>query len=88
MIGNPFKRMGRWIAMKLLVAHGNKTCPECGHSNWAHGKAGCCIALQSEQSAGSKDDSGECPCKRGKTNEQIIFFGDGIHVNKVEAYDI
>ena len=53
--------LGRQKAMEMLNEYGDKTCPECGHSNWAHGVGGCVY------------DWGKCGCKLGKSNEEIIF---------------
>ena len=56
--------LGRQKAMKLLQEYGDKNCSECGHSNWAHGENGC---------GATKGSDNSCPCKQGKSNEEIIF---------------
>jgi hypothetical protein len=63
MIEGRLVELGREKAMDLLNEYGNKTCPECGHSNWAHGVNGCVYDLWQNP----------CPCKLGKSNEEIIF---------------
>jgi hypothetical protein len=59
--------LGRERAMELLYGYGNKTCPDCGHSNWAHGVEGCGFGYFG---------ANPCRCKTGKTNEEIIFGTD------------
>jgi hypothetical protein len=53
--------LGRQKVRELLQEYGDKTCPDCGHSNWAHGIAGCSATW------------GKCGCKKVKSNRQIIF---------------
>ena len=62
MIEDPRDRLvelGYQKAGELLNDYGNRICPACGHSNWAHGEGGCV--------------HNPCPCREGKSNEEIIF---------------